>query len=172
MATLDQAVGRPNNVRCVFTDPEARQRFSDWDEIAADSVAHLRAATGRRPDDPTLRRLVADLHARSAPFRELWADHELRHKVSGHKRLYHPLVGAFTLDYVVLAVPNVPGQRLVAYSAEPRHDRVRRAGTAGGGCAPGIHRRGLTRGSGRPRPEQTAAGISLIRILFANIGSP
>ncbi|MBF6144984.1 helix-turn-helix transcriptional regulator [Nocardia nova] len=116
---LVEGSGRPNNVRYVFTDPEARQRFSDWNEIAADSVAHLRAATGRRPDDPTLRRLVADLHARSALFRELWADHELRHKVSGHKRLYHPLVGAFTLDYAVLAVPNVPGQRLVAYSAEP-----------------------------------------------------
>ncbi len=110
---------RPNNVRYVFIDPESRQRFLDWDDIAADSVAHLRAATGRRPDDPVLRRLVAEMDAGSATFRELWADHELRHKVSGHKHLHHPLVGSFTLDYVVLAVPNAAGQRLVAYSAEP-----------------------------------------------------
>lgn len=40
---------RPNNVRYVFTDPESRQRFLEWDDIAADSVAHLRAATGHRP---------------------------------------------------------------------------------------------------------------------------
>ncbi|NKY50487.1 helix-turn-helix transcriptional regulator [Nocardia vermiculata] len=110
---------RPNNVRYVFTDPESRQRFLEWDDIAADSVAHLRAATGRRPDDPVLRRLVTEMKSGSTAFRELWADHELRHKVSGQKRLHHPSVGSFALDYVVLAVPNATGQRLVAYSAEP-----------------------------------------------------
>ncbi|MEV5651654.1 helix-turn-helix transcriptional regulator [Nocardia sp. NPDC052254] len=110
---------RPNNVRYVFLDPESRQRFLDWDDIAADSVAHLRAATGQRPDDPILRRLVAEMTTGSATFRQLWADHELRHKVSGHKHLHHPLVGSFALEYVVLAVPNAAGQRLVAYSAEP-----------------------------------------------------
>ncbi|NUP29711.1 MAG: helix-turn-helix domain-containing protein [Nocardia sp.] len=116
---LTEGPRRPNNLRYVFTEPESRRRFSDWADIAADSVAHLRAATGQRPDDPVLRRLVAELNAGSTAFRELWDDHELRHKVSGHKYLHHPLVGAFTLDYAVLAVPNAAGQRLVAYSAEP-----------------------------------------------------
>jgi transcriptional regulator with XRE-family HTH domain len=110
---------RPNNVRYVFTDPEARERFLDWDEVAADSVAHLRAATGHCPDDAGLVRLVAEMGAASAEFREFWVARELRHKVSGRKNLFHPEVGRLVLDYVVLAAPMSVGQRLVAYSATP-----------------------------------------------------
>ncbi|WP_253766298.1 helix-turn-helix transcriptional regulator [Goodfellowiella coeruleoviolacea] len=113
---------RPNNVRYVFTDPAARQLFVDWADIAADSVAHLRAATGHRPDDAELAGLVTELDAASPEFRRLWRTRELRHKSDGRKELHHPLVGRITLDYVVLAVPTSPGQRLVAYSAVPGSD--------------------------------------------------
>ncbi|GLW09770.1 transcriptional regulator [Microtetraspora sp. NBRC 13810] len=113
---------RPNNVRYVFTDPQARQLFVDWEDIAADSVAHLRAATGHRPDDAELTELVTELGELSPEFRRLWNTRELRHKVDGRKELHHPLVGRITLDYVVVAAPKTPGQRLVAYSAVPGSD--------------------------------------------------
>ena len=110
---------RPNNVRYVFTDPEARELFADWEEIASDSVAHLRASAGHRPDDDGLTALVAELEETGADFRRLWAARELRRKVSGRKHLNHPVIGRVTLDYDVLAVPDSPGQRLVAYAAAP-----------------------------------------------------
>ncbi|RKN43971.1 helix-turn-helix domain-containing protein [Streptomyces hoynatensis] len=110
---------RPNNVRYVFTSPEARELFVDWPEIAADSVAHLRAAAGHRPDDPALATLIAGLRAESPEFRRLWAARELRHKVEGRKELRHPRCGRLTLEYTVLAAPTAPGQRLVAYTAAP-----------------------------------------------------
>jgi transcriptional regulator with XRE-family HTH domain len=113
---------RPNNVRYVFTNPEARELFVDWEHIAADSVAHLRAATGHRPDDAELTELVTELGEASPEFCRLWETRELRHKVNGRKELHHPLVGRITLDYVVLAAPTTPGQRLVAYSAIPGSD--------------------------------------------------
>ncbi|SEG73713.1 Helix-turn-helix domain-containing protein [Actinacidiphila yanglinensis] len=109
----------PNNVRYVFTDPDARDLFVDWPEIAADSVAHLRAATGHHPDDARLAALVAGVGEQSTEFRRLWSCRELRHKAEGRKELRHPLVGRLTLDYAVLAAPTASGQRLVAYSAEP-----------------------------------------------------
>jgi transcriptional regulator with XRE-family HTH domain len=107
----------PNNVRYVFTDPAARELFVDWPDIAADSVAHLRAATGHHPDDSRLADLVAQLRDESTEFRRLWSSRELRHKVDGRKELRHPQAGRLTLDYVVLAAPTASGQRLVAYSA-------------------------------------------------------
>ncbi len=116
-AHLVEGPRRPNNVRYVFTDPAARTLFADWPEIAADSVAHLRAATGHRPDDPALAALVAELTTASPDFRRLWTARALHHKVDGRKRLLHPAAGPLTLDYVVLSTPLPPPHRLVAYSA-------------------------------------------------------
>lgn len=110
---------RPNNVRYVFTHPEAARLFVEWPDIAADCVAHLRAATGHSPDDLRLTELVAQMSAVSPDFRRLWDARELRHKVEGRKELYHPRAGRMTLDYSVLAAPTAPGQRLVAYTAPP-----------------------------------------------------
>jgi transcriptional regulator with XRE-family HTH domain len=112
----------PNNVRYVFANAEAKRLFVDWPQIAADSVAHLRAATGHRPDDPELTELVTQLRDSSPDFRRLWAARELRPKVDGRKELHHPIVGRMTLNYVVLAAPTAPGQRLVAYTAPPGSD--------------------------------------------------
>lgn len=108
---------RPNNVRYVFTHPQAKRLFADWPQIAADSVAHLRAASGHRPEDASLAELVAELSEASAEFRRLWAARELRPKVDGRKELRHPLAGRMTLEYTVLASPTDSGQRLVAYTA-------------------------------------------------------
>ncbi|WP_345347024.1 helix-turn-helix transcriptional regulator [Actinoallomurus liliacearum] len=113
---------RPNNVRYVFTDPEAKRLFVDWPHIAADSVAHLRASSGHRPDDAELTELVTELHEVSPDFRRLWTARELRQKDDGRKELRHPRVGRLTLDYAVLAAPGAAGQRLVAYSADPDSD--------------------------------------------------
>jgi transcriptional regulator with XRE-family HTH domain len=125
---------RPNNVRYVFTDPEAKERFLDWEDVAADSVAHLRASTGHQPDDAELVELVTELTTASAEFRRYWSVRELRHKVTGRKELFHPLVGRMSLDYVVLATPTALGQRLVAYSAAPDTDSHAALVRLGGGA--------------------------------------
>jgi transcriptional regulator with XRE-family HTH domain len=134
---------RPNNVRFVFTHPEAIELFVDWEEIAADSVAHLRAATGHRPDDSRLTQLVAQLSESSPDFRRLWTARELRHKVEGRKALNHPLMGRLTLNYAVLAAPTAPGQRLVAYTApsdSPSHKALLDLGRTGSDTGPDLER--------------------------------
>jgi transcriptional regulator with XRE-family HTH domain len=133
----------PNNVRYVFTDPGARELFVHWPEIAADSVAHLRAAIGHDPDDAELTALVTGLSEVSPCFRKLWGARELRHKVDGRKELRHPVVGRITLDYVVLATPLAARQRLVAYSAAPgseSHTALTRLRQAVGPRMPAPHR--------------------------------
>ncbi len=105
--------------RLVFLDPDAREFYPEWERTAANTVAGLRAAAGIDRDDPELIALVAELSAKSEPFRTLWARHDIRQKTHEVKRLNHPVVGDLTLSYEALTVNSAPGQQLVVYQAEP-----------------------------------------------------
>ncbi|MEW1675770.1 helix-turn-helix transcriptional regulator [Streptomyces noursei] len=108
-----------NMPRQVFLDPRARELYPDWAAVAAETVAHLRLDAGQHPHDAQLTTLVGELSLRSEDFRRLWADHQVREKSYGVKRLHHPVVGELELPYETLAVPGEAGQLLVVYTAEP-----------------------------------------------------
>lgn len=111
---------RPRNAaRQLFLHPEARSRYADWNEIAAETVAQLRLATGRRPDDAGLTALVGELAIRSEPFRRLWATGDVREKRLGVVRLAHPVVGNLEFDYHMLTVPARPDRSLLTYLPRP-----------------------------------------------------
>jgi transcriptional regulator with XRE-family HTH domain len=82
------------------------------------TVASLRTAAGRYPDDPGLQRLVADLRRGSVEFRELWDVTEAGAWRSHTKTLLHPSLGSLTLECDTLHVPDVD-QMVVVYSAAP-----------------------------------------------------
>ncbi|MBM9510297.1 MmyB family transcriptional regulator [Actinacidiphila acididurans] len=44
-------------VRWLFTDPQARTRYPDWDDVAGDTVAALRSARDPRSTGPGQRRV-------------------------------------------------------------------------------------------------------------------
>jgi hypothetical protein len=85
---------------------------------AAQTVASLRSAAGRYPDDPGLRRLLADLQQGSAEFRELWADADAGSWRSHTKTVQHPQLGELRLECDTLHVPDAD-QVLIVYSAAP-----------------------------------------------------
>jgi transcriptional regulator with XRE-family HTH domain len=85
---------------------------------SAQTVASLRSALGRYPDDPGLRRLVYDLHAGSAEFRELWQDTDAGTWRSQTKAIDHPSLGRLRLECDSLHVPDTD-QSLIVYSAAP-----------------------------------------------------
>ncbi|TDD21408.1 helix-turn-helix domain-containing protein [Nonomuraea diastatica] len=106
-------------VRLVFLDADAREFYPDWDRVAVNTVAGLRAAAGADPDDPQLIEVVGELSLKSETFRTLWARHDIRQKTHETKRFRHPLVGELTLRYESLTVNGAPGQQLVVYQADP-----------------------------------------------------
>jgi transcriptional regulator with XRE-family HTH domain len=59
----------PNNARFIFLDPHATELFRDWDKVANDTVALLRAEAGRDPYDRQLSDLIGELSTRSDEFR-------------------------------------------------------------------------------------------------------
>jgi transcriptional regulator with XRE-family HTH domain len=108
-----------NTARFVFLDPRASEFFRDYDTVAGDTVALLRAEAGRDPYDRDFSDLIGQLSTRSDEFRTRWAAHNVRIHASGGKLLHHPVVGDVDLQYESLQLPADPGQSLLTYTAEP-----------------------------------------------------
>ncbi len=109
----------PNNARFVFLDPHATEFFRDWDEVANDTVAMLRAEAGRDAYDRRLTDLIGELSTRSEEFRRRWAAHNVRIHTTGAKRLHHPVVGDLDLPFETFPLGSDPSQFLLTYTAEP-----------------------------------------------------
>ncbi len=92
-------------------------------------VADLRAAAGRYPADQALRRLVAELHAKSARFAELWETGAVGSHEAVHKTIDHPHVGAVTLDCDIMTVAGCD-LRVMIYTAEPGTEDAERLALA------------------------------------------
>ncbi|MER7445093.1 helix-turn-helix domain-containing protein [Micromonospora avicenniae] len=105
-----------NLVRDMFRDPTVRTLFPDWAQIAAQSVAALRAEADAR--DPATADLIAELLADSQ-FRDLWTAHDVRPTRDEVKRFHHPVVGPLTLRRETLTVAGADGQVIIAYQAAP-----------------------------------------------------
>ena len=108
-----------NLLRHVFLDPEGREYYLDWQEIAEGAVAGLRASAGADPDDPRLTALVGELSVKSEDFRQMWARHDVGARISGRKRYNNPFIGLITLEYATFTVNVDPDQTLFIFSAEP-----------------------------------------------------
>jgi transcriptional regulator with XRE-family HTH domain len=109
----------PNNARFVFLDPHASGFFRDWDTVANDTVALLRAKAGRDPYDRQLSDLIGELSTRSDEFRIRWAAHNVRIHTTGVKLLHHPIVGDLDLPFESFPLAGDPSQSLLTYTAEP-----------------------------------------------------
>jgi len=116
---FEDTIGIPNMSRFIFLNPRASEFFHDWEIIANDAVAILRAAAGHDPYDKRLSDLIGELSTRSDEFRVRWAAHNVKFHRTGAKMLHHPLVGDLVLDYEALDLPGDTGQRILIYSAEP-----------------------------------------------------
>jgi transcriptional regulator with XRE-family HTH domain len=108
-----------NNARLVFLDPRATSLFRDWETVANDTVALLRAEAGRDPYDRQLSDLIGELSTLSEDFRVRWAAHDVRIHNTGVKKLHHPLVGDLDLPFESLPLETGATTSLVTYLPEP-----------------------------------------------------
>jgi hypothetical protein len=109
----------PNSARFAFLDRRAPDFFVDWNKVADDDVAVLRAEAGRDPYDRDLND-IGELSTQSEDFRVLWAKHDVRYHDTGIKRLHHPIVGELELGYEVMTLAANEELTTFVYTAEPR----------------------------------------------------
>jgi transcriptional regulator with XRE-family HTH domain len=118
-APMFESAAPPNMARFTYLDPRAKDFHADWNRMAGECVAALRAQVGRDPFDRGLSGLVGELSTRSEEFAALWATHDVRLHRQAEKSFQHPVVGDLTLRYERLAVAADPGLEIFAYMAEP-----------------------------------------------------
>jgi transcriptional regulator with XRE-family HTH domain len=116
---FEDPVRPANTARFIFLSSRAPEFFDDWETVANDAVAILRAEAGRDPHDRRLSDLIGELSTQSVEFRIRWAAHNVKFHRTGVKRLHHPVVGDLTLAYEALELSGDVGQRINVYTAEP-----------------------------------------------------
>jgi len=91
-------------------------------------VAELRATANRYPADQRVRRLVAELRAKSDSFAEMW-DSGAWTGQGSRKTIDHPQVGPVTLDCDVLTVLGADLRIIVYHAPWPKLSSSRRDAT-------------------------------------------
>src|SRR6266516_717050 len=116
-ALLDQLEPEPPNlVRYVFTDPRAHDAHPDWDAVAGERAAALRAAAAL--GDPHAALLAEELTITAgARFRDQFEGSAALPARTGVERWAHPEAGDLRLAYESLELPDPDEQRLVVYLA-------------------------------------------------------
>jgi len=109
----------PNTARFCFLDPRAVDFWPEWNKLASETVASLRAEAGKNPYDKALTDLIGELSTRSDEFRVRWAAHDVHQHRSGIKRIQHPVVGYLELSYEAMELVTDEGFTLLVYGAEP-----------------------------------------------------
>jgi transcriptional regulator with XRE-family HTH domain len=103
-----------------FLGKDARVAASPQEDerTGIESVASLRLAAARYPDDPGLQRLLEELRGRSARFARWWDEARPAERRSSSKTVRHPELGVIELDCDALHLPDTD-QRMIVYSAPP-----------------------------------------------------
>lgn len=115
----DVPASQRNFTRLIFTDPDMRELFPEWTEIARSCVLQLRREVARDPGNTGLTGLIGELSYLNADFRRLWATRQAAGRAAaGPMPLRHPVVGELTLDWDTLASANGSDQYLLIWSAE------------------------------------------------------
>ncbi|MGW1449349.1 helix-turn-helix transcriptional regulator [Micromonospora sp. NPDC002411] len=121
--------GRLNMLLLLFDDTLTGERgCPDWERQALDYIGMMRAAVATDPTHPRATAIVGELSIRSAQFRRLWAQHDVRDSVSGTKTFRVPEVGDIVLDWDTYPLPGSPGAVMLVFTAEPdsaHADRLR-----------------------------------------------
>ena len=106
-----------NSALLVFTHPDARSFYPDWEATAEEIVASLRVEDGQYPDEPRVQQVICELRDASPEFVRCWEERAVRERNHGTKRIQHPEVGELVVTYEAFTLPADPEQRLCTYTA-------------------------------------------------------
>jgi transcriptional regulator with XRE-family HTH domain len=107
---------RRNVLWCSFVEPDARERFVNFDEEMPRVVATLRASFAQHLGEPAWTDFIRRLSARSAEFAQMWARHDVARPGARTKVFRHPVGGLLRLQSTSLAVADMPECRIVVYT--------------------------------------------------------
>jgi transcriptional regulator with XRE-family HTH domain len=109
--------GERNTLFSLLTRPPCCNPVENRAESVRGMVAQLRSAYGRHVDDPVWTGFVQRMSAVSPEFVTAWNSQDVARNVRYHKVFRHPVFGRFELTSTSFDVREIPGARMVAYTA-------------------------------------------------------
>ncbi|WP_372787873.1 helix-turn-helix domain-containing protein [Paraconexibacter sp.] len=105
-----------NLARLMYMDPEFRERFVDWPEIARACTAIIRMGAARHPDDPGLAVLLEELLQHDEGFAHHWEAQGVARRPRSRNSYLHPVVGPMMLDWQILTSADSPDHLIAVVS--------------------------------------------------------
>jgi len=105
-----------NMLRTIFSDPTVKTRVVGWEERARAVLATFRMDVARMGGSAEATALVAELCERSADFRQMWSENEVRSHGMGRKKVRHPTMGEMKLEYASFPIDGAEGLSLVVFT--------------------------------------------------------
>jgi len=102
MDAVKQDDPRPNLLRFVFLNTNAKQFVVDWDMRARRLVAEFRADCRSRLEEPELKKLVSELTQASPEFERFWKQHDVLERQGGQREFNHPKRGLIAYQQVTM----------------------------------------------------------------------
>ncbi len=114
---------RPNLLRFVFLNANAKQFVVDWEMRARRLVAEFRADCRSRLEEPELIRLVNELSQASADFERFWKQHDVLERQGGQRQFNHPTQGLISYSQVTLRPVEQEQLKLVLLQPTLKHTK-------------------------------------------------
>jgi len=105
-----------NSMHLVFTNRYHRDLLVDWQELARAALGLFRADSARYVGDPDFERLIAALTAASPEFRAWWPQRDVLRRLSGVKKIRHPIAGAMAFEHMSFSIDDGSDMRLIVYT--------------------------------------------------------
>jgi transcriptional regulator with XRE-family HTH domain len=113
-----------NSMHLVFTNRYHRDLLVDWEGLARAALGLFRADSARYLGDPDFERLIAALTAESPEFRAWWPQRDVLRRLSGIKKIRHPVAGAMAFEHLSFSIDDGSDMRLIVYTPLPEADSV------------------------------------------------
>ncbi|MFJ4675922.1 helix-turn-helix domain-containing protein [Kitasatospora sp. NPDC088783] len=120
----------------VFTHPQARTVYADWELKARETVAYLRTEWGARPRDRALARQIRELGDADDCFRRLWSEQVVVDLTRGSTRINGPSGVQLRLSWDTFRTTGDPHEVVIAYTAADRDTSAALRGLSAAGRPP------------------------------------
>lgn len=88
-----------NMVWMMFTNPDYKKLFIDWEFHAQGMLARFRSAIGQYIEDPWFINFIEELKTESKQFNLWWSKHEIQGNSELYKKLNHPIAGKMEFEF-------------------------------------------------------------------------
>jgi transcriptional regulator with XRE-family HTH domain len=113
-----------NIMHLIFTNRLHHDLLVDWEELARAALGLFRAESARYIGDPDFERLIVALTKASQQFRAWWPQRDVLRRLSGVKKIRHPIIGALAFEHMSFSIDDGSDMKLIVYTPLAEEDSV------------------------------------------------